>query len=105
MKGRSRRPETFSEAERRELVREGEAFAEALRRASFHAEDLVPWIERAEADIEDARRRARRSRDPKTRAISRRELVYKPVLLERLRAIAQERRDRVKARNRKGDLP
>jgi len=95
MKGRSRRPETLSEAERRELVREGEAFAEALRRASFRAEDLVPWIERAEADIEDARRRAR-SRDPKTRAIARRELVYKPVLLKRLRAIAQERRDGVR---------
>jgi hypothetical protein len=87
------RPETISEAERRELVREGEAFAEALRRASFRAEGLSPWIERAESDIEDARRRTR-SHDPRTRAIARRELVYKPVLLERLRAMARERIDR-----------
>ena len=88
-----RRPETISEAERRELVREGEAFAETLRRASIRAEDLAPWIERAESDIEGARRRTR-SDDPRTRAIARRELVYKPVLLERLRAIAEERRGR-----------
>ncbi len=94
MKRRNRRrPESFSEAERRGLVREGEAFAEALRQASFRAEDLAPWIERAESDIEDARRRAR-SRDPKTRAVALRELVYKPVLLKRLHEIAQERRDR-----------
>ena len=31
-----------SEAERRELVREGEVFAETLRRASLRAEDLTP---------------------------------------------------------------
>ena len=74
-------------------VREGEAFAETLCRASYRVEDLAPWIERAESDIEDARRRAR-SRDPKTRGIANRELVYKPVLLARLRAIARERRDR-----------
>jgi hypothetical protein len=86
-------PKTFTEAERRELVREGEAFAEALRRASFRAKDLSPWIERAECDIEDARRRTR-SHDPRTRAIANRELVYKPVLLERLRTIARERTDR-----------
>jgi hypothetical protein len=84
-----RRPEHPSETERRELAREGEAFAETLRRASLRAGDLSPWIERAECDIEDARRRTR-SRDPRTRAIARRELVYKPVLLERLRAIARE---------------
>ena len=88
-----RRPETISETERRELVKEGEVFAESLRRASLRAEDLAPWIERAESDIEDARRRAR-SRDPKSRRIAYRELVYKPVLLARLRAIARERRGR-----------
>ena len=88
-----RRPVHPSDAERRELVREGEAFAETLRRASIRAEDLYPWIERAESDIEDARRRAR-SDDPKTSGIAIRELVYKPVLLARLRAIARERRDR-----------
>ena len=90
-----RRPhEEISAAERRELVREGEAFARTLALASYYAEDLDPWIERAKADIEHAHQRAASS------AFARRELVYKPVLLERLRAIRTARQAGGKSRDR-----
>lgn len=68
------RPEAIPESERRELVREGEAFAETLRRASLGAGDLATWIERAESDIADARKRSP-SPSQKVRAIASRELV------------------------------
>lgn len=84
-----RRAEKIGDLERAELVREGEAFAQTLARA-YPVGDLAPWIERAEADVQDARKRS--SGRDRAAAIARRELVYKPVLLERLRQIADRRR-------------
>ena len=97
--GEARRDDGIGRAERLQLLREGAAFAETLRRASSSAEELEPWIARAQADIRDARDR---SRAPgRAGAIARRELVYKPVLLDRLRRIAATRRARERRSGRR----
>ena len=99
--GEARRDDGIGKAERLQLLREGAAFAETLRRASSSAEELEPWIARAQADIRDARDR---SRAPgRAGAIARRELVYKPVLLDRLRRIAAARRAREGRPERQGE--
>ena len=97
----ARRDDGIGKAERLQLLREGAAFAETLRRASSSAEELEPWIARAQADICDARDR---SRAPgRAGAIARRELVYKPVLLDRLRRIAAARRARERRSKRQSE--
>lgn len=78
----------ITRAERAFLVQAGKAFAATIADASYFVKDLEAWIERAENDIEDAQARTRR---PETRAFALRELIYKPVLAERLREISRQR--------------